>query len=58
MDMLTWRAIIIDWRQIVKSPLVEMSSFKLVIQQTQVYYDRCKDAKRNNGFTKTTHYSW
>ena len=43
MEVLTWKAIMIDWRQGLKSPTVERSILKLAFQQAQAHYERCNE---------------
>ena len=43
MEVLTWKAIVIDWRQSFKSPTVERSILKSALQQAQAHYERCNE---------------
>ena len=45
MEVLTWRAIVIDWRQGLKSPLIQKSILKLAFQQAQACYERCNEKR-------------
>lgn len=41
MEVLTWRAVVIDWKQGLKSPFIERSILKLAFKQAQTCYEMC-----------------